>query len=56
MLHEAGSSGDFNFGDSSRPEAEFQTDRPHEMEETVIQTNVRSFCTGSTVVTSYRGL
>lgn len=36
----AGSFGDFNFGDSSRPEAEFQTDRPHEMEETVIQTNV----------------
>ncbi|KAF7136415.1 hypothetical protein RHSIM_Rhsim08G0218700 [Rhododendron simsii] len=40
MLQEVGSSADFNCGGSSRPDTEFQTDGRHELEKTVIQTNV----------------
>lgn len=46
MLQEVGSSADFNCGGSSRPDAEFRTDGRHELEKTVIQTNVRSYARG----------
>ncbi|GFY97017.1 centromere protein C [Actinidia rufa] len=40
MLHEAVSYEDLNFGDSSRPRNDFQTDRRNEMENNVNQTDV----------------
>ena len=40
MLHEAVSYEDLNFGDSSRPLNDFQTDSRNEMENNLNQTNV----------------
>ena len=40
MLHEALSSEDLNFGNSSRPCNDFQTDRRNDMENNVNQTDV----------------